>query len=82
VYTITNLVAWVDGSSITQASLGYVSAERFWIMRKRSAQDPFETVEYQGELILKEGDRVQVTFFNTTAGDKLYVYTNGYKRRI
>ena len=82
VYTITNLVAWVDGTSIAQVALGYVSAERFWIMKKRSAQNPFESVEYNGELVLKEGDRIQVTFFNTKATEKLYVYTNGYKRRI
>lgn len=80
IYTITNIVAYVIGSSVTQAAIGYESAARFWIMKKRSAQDPYETVEYVGELCLKEGDVIRVDFTNTTAGDDLYVFINGFKR--
>lgn len=82
IYTVTNIVAYSLGGDVTQAALGYVSAERFWIMKKRSAQDPYETVEYNGELCLKEGDRIRVDFENTTAGDALYVFINGYQRRF
>lgn len=81
-YFVTNICAYNSGSSVTQAAIGYVSAERFWIMKKRSAQDPYETVEFTGELCLKEGDRVRVDFENTTAGDPLYVFVNGWKRRL
>lgn len=81
VYTITNICAYVEGTSLTQAALGYESGGRFWIMKKRGTDDPFETVDLHSEVVIKEGDRIQVTFYNTTAGDKLYVYANGYKRR-
>ncbi len=82
VYVITNICAYVDGVSLTQAALGYVSAGRFWIMKKHSTDDPFETVDLHSEITLKEGDRIRVDFFNTTTGDKLYVFINGYQRRI
>jgi hypothetical protein len=82
IYTITNICAWVDGAALTQAALGYVSAERFWMMKKHSTDDPFETVDLHGEITLKEGDRIRVDFFNTIAADKLYVYINGYMRRM
>jgi hypothetical protein len=81
VYTITNICAYVVGTSLTQAALGYNSGERFYIMRKHSTDDPFETVDLHSELVLKEADRIQVTFFNTTMGDKLYVFVNGYQQR-
>jgi len=81
-YTVTNIVAYNKGSGVTQAALGYESAGCFWIMKKRSAQDPYETVEYNGELTLKESDRIRVDFVNTTAGDPLYVFINGYRRRF
>jgi hypothetical protein len=82
IYTVTNIVAYAIGTDVTQAAIGYVSGERFWIMKKRSAQNPYETVEYQGELCLKEGDVIRVDFENTTAGNALYVFINGYRRRI
>lgn len=82
IYTITNICAWESGAALTQAALGYVSAERFWIMRKRSVNNPFETVDLHSEITLKEGDRIRVDFFNTIAADMLYVYINGYMQRM
>jgi hypothetical protein len=82
VYTITNMCAWESGAALTQAALGYESGGRFWIMRKHGTDNPFETVDLHNEITLKEGDRIRVDFFGTTAADKLYVYINGYMQRI
>lgn len=81
-YHFLNVVGFVSGTSLTQASIGFISEGRFNIMRKRSTDDPFETVEYVGEMVLKEGEQIQIRFHNTAEGDKLYLWANGYARRL
>ena len=82
IYFVKNIVGYEEGTEITQLSIGYVSGDTFMIMKKSSAQNPFETVGYHGEIVLKETDRIRVRFHNTTSGDKLYMYVNGVRRRM
>lgn len=81
-YHVLNVTGFVDGSDLTQCSIGYISEGRFNVMRKKSADDPFETVEYVGEMVIKEGEQVQICFHNTASADKLYLWANGYARRL
>jgi len=81
VYHLHNLVGYNAGSSITQCSLGYVSGANFMIMRKRSADNPFETVEYVGDIVLKPTDKIRIRFHDAEDGDKLYLFANGIRRR-
>ena len=77
VYELNSLVGWVDGSTLTQCSLGYVANGRFNIIRKRGTDNPFETVDWQGKINLKEGDKIRIRYHNTASGDKLYLWANG-----
>lgn len=81
VYHLHNLVGYNAGTSITQCSLGYVSGDTFMIMRKRSADNPFETVEYVGDIVLKPTDKIRIRFHNAANEDKLYLFANGIRRR-
>ena len=82
IYYLMNLVGLCTGSGISQASIGYVSGNTFMIMKKRSADNPFETIEYHHEIILKETDIIRVRFYNATENDDLYLFANGIKRRM
>jgi len=82
IYHLHNLVGYCEGTAITQCSLGYVSGATFMVMRKRSADNPFETVEYVGDIVLKGTDKIRIRFHNAEDGDKLYLFANGIKRRI
>jgi len=81
VYHLHNLVGYNAGTSLTQCSLGYVSGTTFMIMRKRSADNPFETVEYVGDIVLKPTDKIRIRFHNAASGDVLSLFANGIRRR-
>ena len=51
-------------------------------MKKDSTDNPFQTVGYYHEMVLKEGEQVQIRYHNTASGDKLYLWANGYARRL
>jgi deoxyribodipyrimidine photolyase len=76
---ITNITA-VDYTTQCSASLtvGYVSGGVFHPLK--AAQPAAElTVDWQGEIALREGDYVQARFKNTTNGDDIFLQVNGYK---
>jgi len=73
IYFVKNIVGYEEGTEITQLSIGYVSGDTFMIMKKSSAQNPFETVGYHGEIVLKETDRIRVRFHNNIWGQTIHV---------
>jgi hypothetical protein len=79
---IQNITAYNAGTGLTQATLGFVRGATYYILKKRSAQNPYETVEYVGELTLREGDKIRVEFTGCTLGDTLRMWASGYKRRL
>jgi len=81
-YYIHNIVAFNNGSDITQAAVGYVSAEIFRILCKDSADNPFQSVGFSGLAVLRGGQKIRAQFYNTTAGEEIYLYVNGVRRRI
>ncbi len=68
VYHLQHMTAYDQGGNVTQAALGFIEGVTFCVVKKRSSQDPFETVEWDGDITLKETDKIMVRFFNTTAG--------------
>lgn len=80
-YHVTNICAWEEGTGLPQCSLGYLSGSTFMLMKKDSVDSPFQTVNYVGDIILKETDRIMTRFNNTDATDTLHMYVNGWKRR-
>jgi len=82
IYEVLNMVAYNEGSGISQATMGYVSGATFMIQAKGSTDNPFHTVEFHHQVFLKETDRIRCLFANATAGDVLKFYANGVKRRL
>lgn len=79
IYKITNITAWDKTTQVSaHLAVGYVSGELF---RPLKAAKPAAalTVDWQGEVYLKEGDRVRAVFTNTTNGDDIYLVVNGVK---
>lgn len=81
-YYIHNIVALNAGSGITQAAVGYMSGKVFRILQKQSAQNPFESVGFSGLAVLRGGQQIRAQFYNTSSGEKLYLFVNGVKRRL
>jgi len=81
-YEILNMIAYNEGSGISQATIGYVSGATFMIQKKGSTDNPFHTVEYHHRVMLKEGDKIRCVFDNAAAADVLMFYANGIKRRM
>lgn len=82
IYDIYNIVALDAGTSITQAAVGYISSNIFRILRKDSADNPFQSVGFSGLAVLRGGQKIRAQFYNTTAGEKLYLFVNGLRRKI
>jgi hypothetical protein len=82
IYHITNIVGYTDADRLVQASIGYLSGTTFVIMKKDTFKGPYETVDYQGNIILGGYNKIRVRFNNAHSNDVLYAYANGYKRRI
>lgn len=82
IYEVLNMVAYNEGSGISQATIGYVSGATFMIQKKGSTDNPFHTVEFHHRVMLKETDKLRCEFANASSGDVLKFYANGVKRRI
>jgi len=82
IYEVLNMVAYNEGSGVSQATMGYVSGATFMIQTKGSTDNPFHTVEFHHRVFLKETDKLQCMFSNATAADVLKFYANGVKRRL
>ena len=79
IYRITNISALDNTTQVANIlSVGYVSGGLYKIL---SASKPaqFATEDWQGEIYLKEGDRIRAVFNTTTSGDDIYLLVNGVK---
>lgn len=81
-WEIHSIVALNAGSSITQAAVGYVSTGVFHILKKDSADNPFQSVGFYGKADLRAGMKIRAQFYNTTAGEGLYLFVNGIRRQM
>lgn len=81
-YHIQNITAWNDGTNVTSVKIGFISGATFHVLKKRRAENPYETVEYVGEVTLREGSRVAAVFLNCAENDKLHLWASGFRRRI
>ncbi|RLI52180.1 MAG: hypothetical protein DRP09_18455 [Candidatus Thorarchaeota archaeon] len=73
------IAAYEEGSQVSHdLTIGYVSSGFFHILeREQPAEDM--TTEWNGQIILHEGDQIRAVFNQSTNGDKLYLFANGYK---
>ena len=79
IYRVTNITAWDKTTQVSaHIAIGYVSGGVFRVLKAAKPAAAL-TVDWQGEIYLKEGDRIRAVFTNTTSGDDLYLVANGVK---
>lgn len=81
VYIITNIVAIEVGTGTPQIKIGATIGSTDYIFESATVSNAEDSVEYIGQLMLKEGDKVYATFEGATAADTAQVFLNGYRIR-
>ena len=81
IYVITNITAIEEGTKPTTIRLGYVRSGHFNRLTIQTPANNNDSVDYVGQVILREGDIIRAQFKGATAGDTIYLYVNGYKIR-
>lgn len=79
IYVLTNLVGLETGTKPTTVTLGYVRTGRFYVLTKQTPANNNDSVDYTGQMILIEGDRIRCQFKGATAGDTIELFANGYE---
>lgn len=75
---ITHMSAYDATSSPTRIRLGYNNVRRDVYPKIQPAPLTYETVEFNGELLLREGMYPQVVWDGVTSGDDLYAIVLGW----
>ena len=81
IYVATNITAIEEGTKPTTIRLGYVRTGHFHRLKIETPANNNDSVDYVGQLILREGDQIRARFKGATASDTIYLYVNGYKIR-
>jgi len=79
VYIINNIVAIEAGTKPTTIAIGYVRTGKFYLLTRKVIDNDNESLEYVGQVLLREGDVIRAIFYGATEGDTADVYANGYK---
>lgn len=78
-YVVNHISAYEEGTQVTASlTLGYETAGFFHVLIKERPDEDM-TTDWDGQIILHEGDTIKAKFTNTTATDKLYLYATGYR---
>jgi len=79
VSVITHISAFDATTTVSSIIyVGYVSGGIFHTLKATKPTAP-ATIEWDGEIALREGDIVKARFVNTTANDDIFLQVNGYK---
>lgn len=81
IYIINNITGVEEGTKPTTIRLGFVRGSHFNRLTIQTPANNNDSVEYVGQVILREGDRVRAQFKGATAADTIHLYANGYKIR-
>jgi len=81
IYIITSICAWCDGTGTPQIHLGIVDGATFFRYEVATVGNAEDSVEYVGQLMCKETDKIRARFEGATANDTAHLYINGYKIR-
>jgi hypothetical protein len=73
------MAAQAIGTSGIRAALGYLQGETFMMLHKHCYDSPNDTINWDGHVMLKEGDRLVGRFYNHQQGERLDVWAMGYK---
>lgn len=81
IYIINNITAVEEWTKPTTIALGFVRGSHFHRLTIQTPANNSDTVEYVGQVILREGDRIRAQFKVATETDTIHLYANGYKIR-
>ena len=81
IYLITTICAYDIGKGAIQIRIGIIDGVTDCVYQGATLAQEGDTVEYVGQLMLKETDKVYTDFLGVGATDNLYVSMNGYKIR-
>lgn len=81
VYVITSICAHDPDDAAHQIHIGILDGVTPCVYESATVANADDSVEYVGQLMCKETDKVYVDFLAVGATDQLYVSMNGYKIR-
>ena len=81
IYVVNNITAIEEGTKPTTIRLGFVRTGHFHRLTIQTPANNNDSVDYTGQLILREGDIIRAQYKVATTGDTIYLYWNGYKIR-
>ncbi len=81
VYIITHISAIELGTGTPAIKIGVTFETRDHILESATIGNAEDSVEYVGQVFLKEGDVLFASFKTAVAGDTIQVFLNGYRIR-
>ncbi|GAH96491.1 unnamed protein product, partial [marine sediment metagenome] len=61
--------------------IGFVREHQFHRLTSQTVAAAENSVDYVGQVLLMEGDKIRARFENATTTDTIYLFANGYKIR-
>jgi hypothetical protein len=81
VYIITSICAEDNTDSAHQVKVGILDGATYFVYEASTVANAGDSVEYVGQLMCKETDKIFAEFRSIGASDAIHLYVNGYKIR-
>ena len=81
VYVVTSICAMDITDSAHQIKVGVYDGATAFVYESSTVGNAGDSVEYVGQLMCKETDKIFAEFRSIGASDEIHLYVNGYKIR-
>jgi len=81
IYAINNICAYEATAGTPQIKIGFVREHQFNRLTSQTVANAEDSVDYVGQILLMDGDKIRARFEGATATDTIYLFANGYKIR-
>ena len=81
IYAINNICAYETPTATPQIKIGFVRGHQFHRLTSQTVAAAENSVDYVGQVLLMEGDKIRARFEGATEGDTIYIFATGYKIR-
>ena len=81
IYVVNNICAYETPTATPQIKIGFVREHQFHRLTSQTVGAAEDSVDYVGQVILREGDKIRGRFESCDADDTIYLFANGYKIR-
>jgi len=81
IYIITSICAEDNTDAAHQIKVGILDGATHFVYEAATVANIGDSVEYVGQLMCKETDRIFAEFRSIGASDEIHLYVNGYKIR-